>query len=52
MKSHLRISKASGSTKRRVDAIIRQGKRFTRRRFVAAERTMLRDYLRGGLSRE
>jgi hypothetical protein len=40
-KSFLRASKASGSTKRRVEKIIQRGLRATRRQFVAAARRKL-----------
>lgn len=39
MKSFLRRTYASGSTKRKVDQIVRQGGRSVRRQFVAADRT-------------
>jgi hypothetical protein len=38
MKSHLRFSKASGSTKRKIEMILRRGNRAVRRQFVAARR--------------
>jgi hypothetical protein len=38
MKSSRRWSRASGSTKRRVEKIVRLGTRATRRSFVAAQR--------------
>jgi hypothetical protein len=41
MKSFLRKSKASGSTIRRIEKIIRQGPRATRRQFIAARRRTL-----------
>lgn len=41
-KSFLRWSKASSSTKRKVEAIIRQGNRAVRRSFVAADRRTIR----------
>lgn len=48
MKSPLRWSKASGSTKRRVEKIVAQGSRTVRRQFVAVERGGLRGFLKGG----
>jgi len=42
MKSAMRWSKASGSTKRRVEKIIRLGERYTLRQFVAVERRRLK----------
>lgn len=48
MKSHLRFSKASKSTRRRIDRIVRLGERFTRRRFVAADRPRLAQFVEGG----
>lgn len=41
MKSHLRFSKASGSTKRKIEMILRRGERTVRRSFVAAKRREL-----------
>lgn len=48
MKSAKRWSKASGSTKRRVEAIVALGERFTRRRFRAVDRAALRAWVKGG----
>jgi hypothetical protein len=45
VKSHLRFSKASKSTVRRVEKIIRQGERGVRRSFIAARR---REMVEGG----
>jgi hypothetical protein len=47
-KSYLRSTKASGSTKRLVAAIVARGERTLRRRFVAADRQMLREFRKGG----
>jgi hypothetical protein len=47
MKSFLRAKYASKSTIRRIERIVRQGERATRRSFVAAKRRQL---LEGGLS--
>ena len=47
-KSSLRFSKASGSTLRKIERIVHRGERFTRRRFVAADRAPLRELLKGG----
>ena len=44
MKSHLRWSKASGSTKRLVENIVRRGGRSARRKFRAVDR----QFLKGG----
>lgn len=41
MKSYLRYSKASGSTRRKVEQIIRRGERATRRQFIAVRRREL-----------
>jgi hypothetical protein len=41
MKSALRFSKASGSTKRRVEKIVRAGERGTRRALPSAKRREL-----------
>lgn len=43
MKSALRFSKASGSTRRRVERIIRQGSRATLRQFNSARRRAFRE---------
>jgi len=43
MKSFLRKSKASGSTKRRVDEIVRRGGRYTLRQFNSSRRRELRN---------
>jgi hypothetical protein len=42
-KTHLRWSKASGSTKRRVEKMIRQGDRAFYRSFNSARRRQLRE---------
>jgi hypothetical protein len=52
MKSYTRFSKASGSTKRKVEQIIRLGERYTRRRFSATDRATLREFIKGGFSSE
>lgn len=49
MKSRLRFSKASGSTWRKVERIVRPGERFTRRRFIAAEHPSLAQFMKGGV---
>lgn len=41
MKSHLRFSKANGSTRRLVEKIVARGERALRRQFVAAKRREL-----------
>ena len=43
MKSFLRFSKASGSTKRRVEKIIQLGERQTRRALGSAKRRQLHE---------
>lgn len=43
MKSFLRFSKASGSTRRKVEEIIRRGERATRRQFIAVRRQELKE---------
>jgi hypothetical protein len=43
MKSFLRRSRASGSEKRKVELIARQGERRTRRQFVAVQRKQFRE---------
>lgn len=48
MKSHLRFSKASKSTRRKIERIVLRGERFTRRRFVAADRPRLAQFAEGG----
>ena len=48
MKSHIRESKASGSTLRRIERIVNQGPRAIRRQFVGASRRTLRQLLEGG----
>jgi hypothetical protein len=48
MKSHLRFSKASESTKRKIESIIRLGERNARRKFRAVDRAPLRALLEGG----
>ena len=51
MKSFMRFSKASGSTRRKVEAIIKRGERATRRQFVAIDRRALKQagFTEGGL---
>lgn len=49
MKSALRKSRASGSTRRLVDKIVSQGSRSIRKRFVARDRAALRELNEGGL---
>jgi len=41
LKSYLRASKASGTTRRRVEEIVREGERRTRRQFMAIDRRTL-----------
>lgn len=45
MKSAIRFSKANGSTRRKVESILRRGERVTRRQFIAVKR---RDLKEGG----
>jgi hypothetical protein len=45
MKSHIRFSKASGSTRRRVDKIVRLGERATKRALSARNRRELAERL-------
>lgn len=48
MKRTLRWSKLSGSTRRRIETILKKGERSTRRAFVAADRRQLQQQ-QGGL---
>jgi hypothetical protein len=43
MKSGLRFSKASGTTRRRIENIVRRGERITRRHFIAVKRRELKE---------
>jgi hypothetical protein len=43
MKSFIRFSKASGSTRRKVEAIFRRGERATRRQLISVSRRALRE---------
>jgi hypothetical protein len=45
----MRRSKASKSDLAKIERIIRQGDRYTRRRFVAKDRAELREWVKGGL---
>lgn len=47
MKSDLRWSKASGSTRRKIEQIIRRGERATRRSVLAARRRQMEGGLNG-----
>jgi hypothetical protein len=43
----MKRNSVSKSGQRRIEAIIRKGERFTRRRFLAVDRARLRDFLKG-----
>jgi len=43
MKSFIRFSKASGSTRRKVEAIFRRGERATRRQLTAVRRREIKE---------
>lgn len=45
-KKYLRASRASGSTVRKIEAIVRRGPRAVRRKFAAVDRRL---WLKGGL---